>query len=329
MTLRLLQHRVDDGKRSVIADDGRSARILSGVGSTRELALRAIDAGETIAETVARLGAGGEVNTAAEFAAGRIIAPIDHEDPAHLLMTGTGLTHLGSADARDQMHKMSATEKQTDSMRMFLEGVERGKPAEGETGCQPEWFYKGDGSQLVPPGQPLAMPSFAQDGGEEPELAGVYLIGPDGAPYRIGFALANEFSDHVTERHNYLWLAHSKLRQASLGPELLVGSPPDHVEGASRIRRNGSVVWEKPFLSGEANMCHSLANLEWHHFKYAQFCRPGDIHVHFFGTATLSFSDDFRTEPGDEFEIEASPFTLPLRNRLVRSEQQQPAVRVL
>ena len=329
MTLRLLQHRVDDGKRSVIADDGRSARILSGVGSTRELALRAIDAGETIAETVARLGAGGEVNTAAEFAAGRIIAPIDHEDPAHLLMTGTGLTHLGSADARDQMHKMSATEKQTDSMRMFLEGVERGKPAEGETGCQPEWFYKGDGSQLVPPGQPLAMPSFAQDGGEEPELAGVYLIGPDGAPYRIGFALANEFSDHVTERHNYLWLAHSKLRQASLGPELLVGSPPDHVEGASRIRRNGSVVWEKPFLSGEANMCHSLANLEWHHFKYAQFCRPGDIHVHFFGTATLSFSDDFRTEPGDEFEIEASPFTLPLRNPLVRSKQQQPTVRVL
>jgi hypothetical protein len=324
-----LQHRADDGKRSVIADDGRSARILSGVGSTRELALRAIDAGVTIAETVARLGAGPEVNTAAEFAAGRIIAPIDHEDPAHLLMTGTGLTHLGSADARDQMHKMSATEKQTDSMRMFLEGVERGKPADGETGCQPEWFYKGDGSQLVAPGQPLSMPSFAQDGGEEPELAGIYLIGPDGVPCRLGLCLANEFSDHVTERHNYLWLAHSKLRQASLGPELLVGPAPEHVEGKSRIRRNGAVVWEKPFLSGEANMCHSLSNLECHHFKYAQFCRPGDIHVHFFGTATLSFSDGFRTEPGDEFEIEASPFTLPLRNPLVRTEEQQPAVRVL
>ena len=244
-------------------------------------------------------------------------------------MTGTGLTHLGSADARDRMHKMSASEKQTDSMRMFLEGVERGKPASGETGCQPEWFYKGDGSQLVPPGQPLAMPSFAQDGGEEPELAGIYLIGRDGAPYRIGLALANEFSDHVTERHNYLWLAHSKLRQASLGPELLVGSTPDHIEGMSRIRRNGAILWEKPFLSGEANMCHSLANLEWHQFKYRQFRRPGDIHVHFFGTATLSFSDGFQTEPGDEFEIQASPFTLPLRNQLVRSEERQPAVRVL
>jgi hypothetical protein len=329
LTLRLLQHRAEDGTRSVIAAEGQSARVVNGVASTRELALRAIDTGVSIARMVSNLGLGHEIDAIAELAAGRIIAPIDHQDPAHLLMTGTGLTHLGSADARDRMHKMSASEKQTDSMRMFLEGVERGKPPNGETGCQPEWFYKGDGSQLVPPGQPLAMPSFAQDGGEEPELAGIYLIGPDKVPYRIGLTLANEFSDHVTERHNYLWLAHSKLRQASLGPELLVGSPPDHVEGTSRIRRNGAVVWEKPFLSGEANMCHSLANLEWHQFKYEQFRRPGDIHVHFFGTATLSFSDGFKTEPGDEFEIEARPFTLPLSNRLVRSEERQSAVRVL
>jgi hypothetical protein len=329
MSLILLQHRTDGGKRSVIANDGRSTRFVNGVGSTRELALKAIEAGVSLADMVSRLGLGEEVDPAAELAAERIIAPIDHEDPAHLIMCGTGLTHLGSADARDQMHKMSATEKQTDSMRMFLEGVAGGKPASGETGCQPEWFYKGDGSQLVAPNRPLSMPHFAKDAGEEPELAGIYLIGPEGVPYRLGLCLANEFSDHVTERHNYLWLAHSKLRQASLGPELLVGAAPEHVEGSSRIRRNGSIVWEKPFLSGEANMCHSLANLEWHHFKYAQFRRPGDVHVHFFGTATLSFSDGVRTEPGDEFEIEASPFTLPLRNRLVRSEAQQLAVHVL
>jgi hypothetical protein len=214
-------------------------------------------------------------------------------------------------------------------MRIFLEGVERGKPADGQVGCQPEWFYKGDGSQLVGPGEPLAMPDFAADGGEEPELAGVYLIGPDGTPHRLGLCLANEFSDHVTERHNYLWLAHSKLRKAALGPELLVGPAPEHVDGVSRIRRNGAVVWEKPFLSGEANMSHSIANLEWHQFKYAQFRRPGDVHVHFFGTATLSFSDGFRTQAGDEFEIEASAFTLPLRNRLVQVKEQQPRVRVL
>ncbi len=92
---------------------------------------------------------------------------------------------------------------------MFLMGVESGKPKPGETGVQPEWFYKGDGSVLVATGGELVSPAFAEDGGEEPELAGIYLIGPDGTPFRLGFCLANEFSDHVTEKQNYLWLAHS------------------------------------------------------------------------------------------------------------------------
>jgi hypothetical protein len=327
--LRLMQHRASDGTRSVIVADDGSAHLLKAVGSTRELASKAIEAGLSLSAMISRLGLGEEIDPAEELACGRIVAPIDHDDPAHLMMSGTGLTHLGSADARDRMHRIAEAESQTDSMRIFLEGMERGKPAPGAVGCQPEWFYKGDGSQLVGPGEPLAMPGFAADGGEEPELAGIYLIGPDGAPYRLGLCLANEFSDHLTERHNYLWLAHSKLRQASLGPELLVGEPPDHIEGVSRILRGGSIVWEKPFLSGEANMSHSIANLEWHQFKYPQFRRPGDVHVHFFGTATLSFSDGFRTEPGDEFEIEAAPFALPLRNRLVRSGMQQSGVCVL
>ena len=76
------------------------------------------------------------------------------------------------------------------------------------------------------------------------------------------------------------------------------------------------MVWEKPFLSGEANMSHSFANLEHHHFKYPLFRQPGDVHVHMFGTATLSFADGIRPEPGDVFEIEAPAFGLPLRNPL-------------
>jgi hypothetical protein len=330
MAIRLLQRRDSNGARAVIVAQNGQATIVPGVDSVRALALRAIEQGTSLAEAVTACGTGDAVDLEAEFSAGRLIAPIDHEDPAHLHLTGTGLTHLGSAEGRDKMHReAAATEKPTDSMRMFLEGLEGGKPGEGEVGQQPEWFYKGDGSQLVGPGAALEMPHFAQDGGEEPELAGIYLIGPDGTPFRLGLCLANEFSDHVTERHNYLWLAHSKLRQAALGPELLVGPPPAHVEGMSRIRRGGSVIWEKPFLSGETNMSHSLANLERHHFKYPQFRRPGDVHVHFFGTATLSFSDGVCTEVGDEFEIEAAPFTLPLRNPLARAAETAVTVRAL
>jgi hypothetical protein len=256
-----------------------------------------------------------QVDLARELQRGCVLAPIDHPDNAHLYLTGTGLTHLGSAEGRDLMHRGAAGKTMTDSMRMFMLGVEGGKPAKGAAGVQPEWFYKGDGSGVVGPGMPLPSPSFALDGSEEPELAGIYIIDNEYTPRRLGFCLANEFSDHVTERGNYLWLAHSKLRPAALGPEL-VDRVPDDVRGVSRVVRGGETIWEKPFLTGEANMSHSIANLEYHHFKYAQFRRPGDVHVHFFGTATLSFSDGVRTEEGDVFEIEAAPFTLALRNPL-------------
>ena len=167
------------------------------------------------------------------------------------------------------------------------------------------------------------------DGGEEPEIVGIYLIDDAGAPVRIGFALGNEFSDHITERQNYLWLAHSKLRPASVGPELLVGDLPADINGMSRIRRGKEIIWEKPFLSGEQNMAHSIANLEAHHFKYGLFRRPGDVHVHFFGTATLSFSDGVKTQKGDVFEIESETFGLPLRNRLSVEKAAKARVRAL
>ena len=312
---RLLQQRLPDGTRRVIlAED--AAHVLTGVATTRDLAQAAIAEGVSLLDAARARRSDDSVDLVAALEAGELLPAIDHPDSARLMLAGTGLTHLGSAAGRDAMHKAAAEGKQTDSMRLFLEGMEGGRPAAGVIGAQPEWFYKGDGQGLVAPEAPFASPAVAQDGGEEPELAGIYLIGDDGTPFRLGIALANEFSDHVTERHNYLWLAHSKLRQASLGAELLLGDPPADIRGSSRIERDGATLWEKPFLTGEANMSHSLANLEHHHFKYAPFRRAGDVHVHFFGTATLSCADGVQTRDGDVFLIEAAPFTLPLRNPL-------------
>ena len=321
--MRLIQFRTDQGSRAVAiaGEDGRTLAPLSGPGSVVELATLAIREGRSLNEMAEQRRGTTSIDYEAVASSGRLLPPVDHHDPAHCWVTGTGLTHLGSAAARDKMHAKLSTgaEELTDSLKMFRLGLEGGKPKKGEIGVQPEWFYKGDGSVVVAPGQPFTMPSFALDGGEEPELVGLYVIGPDGQPYRLGFAIGNEFSDHVTERQNYLYLAHSKLRVCAVGPELRTGELPAHLEGTSRIRRGDSVRWEKPFLTGEANMCHSLANLEYHHFKYGLFRRPGDLHVHFFGTATLSFGDNIRTEPGDVFEIEMAEFGAPLRNRLARS----------
>jgi hypothetical protein len=312
--LSLIQFRTRGGMRGVAAiRDGGPPLVVRGARSTLDLATRASHAGGRLAELIVQSGVGEPI----DLSAVEVLAPIDHPDPAHLLLSGTGLTHLGSAQERDRMHRAHSDKgHQSDSMKMFVMGLEHGKPPEGQRGVQPEWFFKGDGSCLVAPGGTLAAPDFALDAGEEPEIAGVYLLGADGNPMRIGYALANEFSDHVTERENYLWLAHSKLRPAALGPELLLGELPRQIMGMSRILREGQVIWEKPFASGEDNMSHSLENLEYHHFKYAAFRRPGDIHVHFFGTGTLSFADGVRTQTGDVFEIIAAPFSLPLRNTL-------------
>ena len=160
-------------------------------------------------------------------------------------------------------------------------------------------------------------------------MAGIYIISSRGVPFRLGFAVANEFSDHVTERVNYLWLAHSKLRQASFGPEIRIGAAPEDIRGFSRIIRDGKALWEKPFLSGEDNMSHTIANLEHHHFKYDLFRQPGDIHVHMFGTATLSFADGIKTEPGDVFEIEEAQFGLPLRNAVAWDKERPVVIRQL
>lgn len=314
--MRLIQFENEQGHRQVGVVAGERIEVLAGVGSTRELALEAIRGQRSLGEQIqmAERQPGPPYRDLLE--AGHVLPPLDHSDAAHCLVSGTGLTHLGSAATRDKMHQQGEQDdaKLTDSMQMFRWGIQGGRPQSGNVGAQPEWFYKGDGSIVVRPGGDFPAPEFAEDYGEEPELTGLYVIGEDGRPYRLGFALGNEFSDHVLERKNYLYLAHSKLRYCSFGPELRVGSLPAHLAGISRIRRGGEVLWEKEFLSGEENMCHSLENLEYHHFKYAQFLRPGDVHVHFFGTATLSFADGIKAQPGDQFEVSLDEFGAPLRN---------------
>ena len=325
--MNLMQFLDENGQRAVGLVEGSEVRAIAGPASVYDIALAALTAGRTLSETIATASLGMAVSRDVILAEGRGLAPIDHPDPAHLYVTGTGLTHLGSASTRDAMHKANqqaaADTPLTDSMKMFRMGLEGGKPKAGEIGVQPEWFYKGNGFAVAAPGHPIPSPAFARDAGEEPEIAGIYVIDQKGQPRRLGFALANEFSDHVTERVNYLYLAHSKLRACSFGPELRVGDLPRSVMGMSRILRGGKVIWEKPFLSGEDNMSHTIANLEYHHFKYGIFRNPGDVHVHMFGTATLSFADGMKTEAGDVFEIEEPQFGAPLRNPIA-IEAEQP-----
>lgn len=257
--------------------------------------------------------------------------PLDHEDPHYLLITGTGLTHTGSMQSRDEMHSNSEktgagetdkTAEMTDSARMFEMGLQGGKPAAGQRGAAPEWFYKGNGSNLRGHRWPLDIPAFALDGGEEPELVGCYIIDENGTPRLLGFALGNEWSDHATEKINYLYLAPSKLRTCAVGPELNTDFDFSRLQLRCTVQREGETIYDSGKLfSGEEYMCHSLANCEDHHFKYPQHRSPGDVHLHYFGTSRLSHSSrDWKYRAGDEIAIEAPGFSAPLINTVVAGD---------
>lgn len=321
------------GLRAVALVEGDRLRLLAGFASVYEMAMSSLRSGEPFTTIAQRAVSDETLDYGVVHAGGsewRLLCPVDHPaDAARVMVSGTGLTHQVSAESRAAMHQGAVTTV-TDSMRMYQLGKEGGKPAPGSIGVQPEWFYKGDGSILRAHLEPLEVPAYALDGGEEAEIAAAYVVGDNGTPYRIGFMLSNEFSDHVTEKQNYLYLAHSKLRNCALGPELVVADESAFydVTGAVAIERQGSIVWKANFCSGEKNMCHSLANLEHHHFKYAGHRRPGDVHLHFFGADALSCGEGVRIQNGDFVEIFAPGFGKPLRNPIRMAREEQHLVRV-
>ena len=350
--IRLIQLKHSREGRRVAVVEENNFRLLTGANSIFELAQAAIAKRISLAKqiSVSRLRESFDYDSIyLGESAWRLLPAFDHPDePARCLVTGTGLTHRKSAENRQAMHSGTGLQPvsagvegdrlhanrleacaTSDSMKMYRWGLEGGTPARGKIGVSPEWFYKGCGTILRTHGEPLDVPAFALDGGDEAEVAGAYLIDPAGTPRRVGLVLANEFSDHVLEEKNYLYLAPSKLRTCAIGPELIVDADFSDAHGTTRILRGGKGVWSKPFATGEKNMCHTVANLEHHHFKYPAHRRPGDAHIHFFGADAFSFGDGVRLEDGDVMEIELAGFGRALRNpvRIQRANQKLVKVR--
>jgi hypothetical protein len=327
--MRLVQLRTGD-KRAVAVVEEPSLRVLRGSESVYALAVAAIERGERLPALVAANRSDTALDYDAIYAGRgewRLLPAFDHpEEPARCVVSGTGLTHLGSAANRNAMHGRSE-EELTDSMKMFRWGVEGGRPAAEAIGVAPEWFYKGNGLAVRAHGEALTVPGYAEDGGEEAEMAACYVVGRDGQPYRVGMAPGNEFADHQFEKRNYLNLAGSKLRACSLGPELTVDAEFESVPGRVGIVRDGEVLWSREIATGETEMCHSLRNLEHHHFKFELHRRPGDVHIHFLGAHSLSFGDGVRLRDGDVMEVSFDGFGRALRNPLmVEARVESPLV---
>src|SRR5262245_18331451 len=102
--MRLVQVKTADGKRGVGFVDGAKLRVLDGVDSVYQLALDAIASVKPLADVAGARACKTAADYHAIVAARQLLAPVDHPDPAHIFVTGTGLTHLGSAVSRDKMN---------------------------------------------------------------------------------------------------------------------------------------------------------------------------------------------------------------------------------
>lgn len=331
MRLIQLKHPVQ-GRRIAVVEESQLTLVNANVSTCYDLYSTIISKGLNPDEYIRQLISGDRMDYDAVYRGNspwKILPAFDHPvSPHHCMLSGTGLTHRASADNRQRMHQKMKGDEITDSMKIYLWGEEGGKPGKGTIGVQPEWFYKGNGLSLKACSESLQVPAYADDGGEEPEIAGIYLISEKGVPFRVGFAIANEFSDHIMEKKNYLYLAPSKLRECSIGPELVTDHDFRDVNGTVSIRRGPEEIWSQKIKSGESNMCHSLENLEHHHFKYEQHRIPGTVHIHFYGADAFSFGTGISLEDGDLMAVHFEDFGRELVNPVFISPDDEKLVRV-
>ncbi|WP_268876888.1 AraD1 family protein [Facilibium subflavum] len=317
-----MQYKRQDGMRRTAIVKDQQVHLLDSDKSIYQLAKLALTKGGTLLEEINGLKT---INSTyvSDFLKlnHEIMTPISIEDTPWIVMSGTGLTHINSALMRDNM--MDSTGKLSDAQKIYHSGLENGKPSNKDIGAMPEWFFKGFGNALKPSYTDLSIPAYALGGGEEAELAVMYIIDDHGNPCRLGFCLGNEFSDHLLEQQNHYYLAQSKLRQCSIGSELYIGPPPEEVTGEIKIVRAGEIIWQKAFHTGFKNMTHSLQNIEQQILKYDIFRQPGAVHVFFLGADQTSFADKIVLQDGDTVSIKVDLFDISLVNNIIEEAQTQ------
>ncbi len=330
MSTRLVQLKNNTGRAVALVQEPNLV-LINNFTSVYEMALKAIDSGIGLKDLIDQNLSTEKINYDEVYNGTgnwKLLPAFDHpENPMNCIVSGTGLTHKSSAMSRQAMHQ-DGDVKPTDSLIVYQWGVEGGNPGAGKIGVQPEWFYKGTGYMLKAHGEQLEVPPFGDDGGEEPEVAALYVIDKAGKPYRVGFATGNEFSDHVMEKKNYLYLAPSKLRQCSIGPELVIDADFNDLQGKVSVSRGNETLWESAATTGESNMAHSLANLEYHHFKYEGHRMPLQAHVHYLGTNAFSYSIKLLLQDGDLMSVQFDGMGRALQNPIKISGEPEKLVEI-
>ena len=195
-------------------------------------------------------------------AAHRQAGPGAHRSPGHarIWLTGTGLTHLGSAEARDRMHAKAQAADASDSMKMFRMGLEGGKMQGEGPGVQPEWFYKGDGSRTgrarIAAALAALSPWTAARSRKSPASTSSAMTAR-----RIGSVSPWPMNSPITSwngRTTCIWRIRSCGRRQSV-PSCCSASCRAASGGTARVSRHGAVLWEEAFPHGRRQHVASRA----------------------------------------------------------------------
>lgn len=277
----LSQIRAEDGTLQVVAREGTEAFVICNCASTYDLARDCANRGVMLKQRIATLGLGAAVDVEGALAQGRVLAPIHHPDPTQMYLSGVALNDTATDDNA------------------------------GPFG--PDWIYKGDGRAIGAPGMALLVSDFAPDSGTGPSVAAVYIVSDSGTPFRIGFAMANDFSDRILTTQSHAAVVQGRLRPLALGPEMVLAALPEGINGSLRLTRDAGAITDIAISTGRDNLEAAIARLERDHFASDSLCQPGQLHIL---VIALAQGITASASIGDTTTLTLSGFGLPLCNPL-------------
>lgn len=180
----------------------------------------------------------------------------------------------------------------------------------------PKWFFKGLGSWLRVPGQPLVVPAEPVAVIEEAEVVLVYVNDEAGTPRYAGHTFGNDLCDIGLHRIDPGYTPSGKLCDTAISPHLFLGPPPRSATGHVTIERGGRPVWEGKFDCGADALWFRMEDLTERLFSFPALRRPGLVNYVLTGADRSSFHDGFHLADGDHITIDVASHGVVLSNPL-------------
>ncbi|MET9778407.1 FAH family protein [Streptomyces sp. NPDC006367] len=181
---------------------------------------------------------------------------------------------------------------------------------------QPNWFFKGLGTSLKLPGEPLSVPGDAVAVTEEAEIVLVYVDEEDGTSRYLGHTFGNDLTDIGRFKEHAGHLSYAKLCDAAVAPWLHLGPPPRSVTGSVTVDRHGTPAWKGTFTTGTDALHYDLDTMMRRLFAHHSLHHPGRTHYVYIGADRSSFHAGFRLQDGDRLTLDFASHGVTVSNPL-------------